>query len=604
MSIECSTLVNLLRRRALRQPERRAYLFLPDGETEELSLTYGELDAQARAIGAQLQRLQAQGERVLLLYPPGPEYVAAFFGCLYAGSVAVPAYPPRFHRTLSKLRAIAGDARPAVALTTSNILYRAGSLLAEAPDLHCMRWLTTDNTEGPAGEKWVVPDIDSESLALLQYTSGSTALPKGVMVSHGNLLHNQEMIRTAIRQTEDSVFLSWLPLYHDMGLIGNMIQTLYLGATCILMSPSAFLLKPVRWLRAVSRYRATTSGGPNFAYDLCARKITTEQRRELDLGSWEIAFNGAEPVRHETLDRFAAAFEPCGFRREAFYPCYGLAEATLLVSGAGLDNRPVLHTVKRSQLEHDRVVDYDATAPAADYPADKEDACVLVSCGQAFLDQKILIVDPETMTACAPDRVGEIWVSGPSVARGYWNRPEESSRTFDAYLADTGEGPFLRTGDLGFLRNGDLFVTGRLKDLIIITGRNHYPQDIECTVEKSHPLLKANCSAAFSVEVAGEERLAVVAEIERPRQTGLKPHLLAAHLHTEEHLLLKVEEVQRAVRSAVAEHHEVQVHALVLLKAGTLPKTSSGKVQRHACRDAFLKGTLEEFRRVGHEQYG
>jgi acyl-CoA synthetase (AMP-forming)/AMP-acid ligase II len=402
------------------------------------------------------------------------------------------------------------------------------------------------------------------------------------------------MIRIGFRQTEQSIILNWLPLYHDMGLIGNVLQALYLGAPCILMSPSSFLQKPVRWLQAISRYKATSSGGPNFAYQLCTRKILPEQRRGLELSSWNTAFNGAEPICHETLERFATAFEPYGFRREVFYPCYGLAEATLLVAAARDAERPALQVVQSSQLKKNRVVSKQTKMG--------EDTSVIVSCGRTLLGQKILIVDPESMTRCPPDRVGEIWVSGPSVARGYFNQPDETEVNFKAHLADTGEGPFLRTGDLGFFKNGELFVTGRLKDLIIIAGRNHYPQDIEYTVEESHPLLKPCGSAAFSVEVAGEERLAIVAEIEgyrgleRIKQTGKT-------VRGPEHLPgLDARAVQQAVRKAVAQHHEIQVYALMLLKAGTLPKTTSGKVQRHACRDAFVKKTLEEFRgEASHE---
>jgi len=584
---EPSTLVELLRWRALRQPERRAYTYLIDGEEEESHLTYAELDGQARAIGALLQRCRARGERALLLYPPGLEFVAAFFGCLYGGSIAVPVYPPhpaRLNQTMPKLQAIASDAQPLVALTTSPILSIVEPMLAQAPDFQAMRWLATDTVTSDMAEEWQEPAVSSNTLAFLQYTSGSTAAPRGVMLTHGNLLYNSALIHQCFEHTSDSQGVIWLPPYHDMGLIGGVLQPLYGGFPVTLMSPLAFLQRPLRWLQAISRYKATTSGGPNFAYDLCVRKITPEKRATLDLSSWEVAFNGAEPVRAETLDRFAAAFEPGGFRREAFYPCYGLAEATLIVAGGLKAAPPVVHTVQGSALEHNRVV-------AAS--SENEGTRKLVGCGQSLLDQKIVIVDPESFTECPPDQVGEIWVSGPSIAQGYWNRPEETEATFRAYLADTGEGPFLRTGDLGFLKDTELFVTGRLKDLIIIGGHNHYPEDIEWTVERSHPSLRPGCCAAFSVDVEGEEQLVVVAEVERRHRPGQRQVRVESDLDPEHRLSLDVKAVVRAIRQAVAEHHELQVYAVLLLEPNSIPKTSSGKIQRHACRAKFLAGSLK-----------
>jgi len=567
LPFEFSTLVEFLRWRALRQPEQKAYTFLLDGEVEEQHLTYGELDCQARAIAALLQNCVASGERALLLYPPGLEFIAAFFGCLYAGVVAVPAYPPQFNRPMPRLQAIVADAQATVALTTTQILSNGSRRFAHAPDLQAMRWLATDSVTGGLEDSWQETAVTSDTLAFLQYTSGSAGTPKGVMVNHGNLLHNEQMIQQAMQHTEKTIFVGWLPLFHDMGLIGNMIQPLYLGIPCILMSPMAFLQRPLRWLQAISRYKATTSGGPNFAYELCVRKITNPERATLDLSSWEVAFNGAEPVRAETLERFATAFEPCGFRREAFYPCYGMAETTLIVSGGLKVAPPVLQTVQGAALEQNRVV-----------PAGQEDvgAQKLVGCGQPLQDLQIVIAHPNTLTRCGSNEVGEIWVSGSSVAQGYWNRIEQTKHTFRAYLADTGEGPFLRTGDLGFLKSGELFITGRLKDLIVIRGRNHYPQDIEWTVEQSHPALQPTCGAAFSIDVAGVERLVVAQEVKR------------SYLRN-----LDVDEVIGAIRHAVAENHELQVYAVLLLKTGSILKTSSGKIQRHACRAGFLDGSLD-----------
>jgi acyl-CoA synthetase (AMP-forming)/AMP-acid ligase II len=579
--LKFATLVELLRTRGQNQPKQTAFTFLQDGETESDSLTYQELDSLSRAIAAQLQSSTVPGERALLLFPPGLEYISAFFGCLYAGLVAVPAYPPRPNRSLARLQTIVADAQASVALTTTSILSNIERQFAQAPELKTLRWLTT-NQVGDLAEEWQEPVVSGDTLAFLQYTSGSTAAPKGVMITHSNLLHNLGLIHECFEHAPNSRGVIWLPPYHDMGLIGGVLQPLYGGFPVTLMSPLVFLQNPLRWLRAISRYRATTSGGPNFAYDLCVRKITPEQLTTLDLSSWEVAFNGAEPIRHETLERFAATFEPCGFRRQAFYPCYGLAEATLIVSGGLKIAQPVVKTVQGAALKQNGVAQADA----------KEDnARSLVGCGQALRDQQIAIVHPERLTQCADGEVGEIWVSGPSVAKSYWRKPEETQRTFHAYLADTGEGPFLRTGDLGFLEDGELFVTGRLKDVIIINGCNHYPQDIERTVEQSSPSIRQNCCAAFSVDIGGAEKLVVVAEVERRYHTRQVAYPAGAA--TDGHLL-EAEVVIQAIRRAVSKHHDLQVHTVLLLKPGNIPKTSSSKIQRHACRIGFLNRTLGE----------
>jgi amino acid adenylation domain-containing protein len=558
------TLVDLLRLRGERQPETIAYSFLADGETQEANITYGELDHQARTIAEALQSMQQAGERVLLLYPPGLEYIAAFFGCLYAGAVAVPSYPPRMNRSVERLRAIIADAGARVALTTGQILTRVEPLAALDPRLKSLHWMATEKIAPERANLWRSPDINGDTLAFLQYTSGSTASPKGVMVTHSNLLYNERMIEEAFQQTDQSVIVSWLPLYHDMGLIGAVLQPLYAGARCILMSPTAFLQRPQRWLEAISRYGATTSGGPSFAYELCVRKISPEQRESLDLSSWTVAFNGSEPVRAETLESFARAFEPCGFRRDAFHPCYGLAEATLLVSGRSHHTKPAFKSVRADELERNKVVE------AGD---GEERSRVLVGCGATLLDQKIAIVNPETCARCAMGEIGEIWVAGPNVARGYWNRDEQTELVFNARISGE-DGPFLRTGDLGFIEGGEVFVTGRLKDLVIIRGLNHYPQDIELTVERSNPSLRAGCGAAFSIEVEHDERLVLVQELERQHDADLSS-------------------VFDAIREAVTEAHALSPYAIALIKAGTIPKTSSGKLQRSVCRADFLSNHLD-----------
>jgi len=558
------TLVELLGHRAASQGEERVFTFLVDGEREEVHLSFAELDRQARAIAARLQARNLTGERALLLYPPGLEFIAALFGCLYAGVVAVPVYPPRRNRSLKRLEAVAADAEARVALTTEQVLARVETPADGTSALGRLAWLATSQMADEAGSAWQPPRVDGDTLALLQYTSGSTGTPKGVMLSHRNLIHNSALIAAALEHTRSSSGVFWLPAYHDMGLIGGILQPIYMGRPSVLLSPMGFLQKPYRWLAAVSRYRATTSGGPNFAYELCVRKITPEERRTLDLSSWQVALSGAEPVRAETLRAFAEAFAPCGFRPEAFYPCYGLAEATLMVSGGSAGRAPVVRGFRAESLAAGKAVPGEPRA---------EGVRPLVGCGGQLPDQQIVIVDPTTGRACPEGEVGEIWVSGPSVAQGYWRKPKLTEATFRARRADTGDGPFLRTGDLGFLYEGELFPAGRIKDMIIIRGVNHYPQDIEHTVERSHPRLRPGCGAAFVAERDGRQKLVVVHEIERDRSAPL-------------------DEVFRAIRRDVSAEHGLTLDAVVLLRAGSIPKTTSGKIQRHACREAFLDGSL------------
>ncbi|MBW4506974.1 MAG: amino acid adenylation domain-containing protein [Scytonematopsis contorta HA4267-MV1] len=559
---KCLTIVELLHYVSLAQPSLDAFIFLQDGETEEVTLTYQELDRLARRVAVQLQSKGLAGERALLLYPPGLDFVVAFFGCLYAGVIAVPAYPPRNERNTPRIKAILADAQAAIALTTTVVLPTVRSLLTQKADSSSLLWVTTDNLPQGTEYNWQQPCVNIDTLAFMQYTSGSTGTPKGVMLTHGNLMHNAAMTYTYMGHSSSCVFVSWLPLYHDMGLIGAILQPLYGRFTCILMPPASFLQRPYRWLKAISDYKGTTSGGPNFAYELCVQKITPEQRATLDLSSWSVAFNGAEPIRHDTLERFATTFADCGFRKEAFYPCYGMAEATLMVSGGVKAALPMTKTIQKTSLERNLVIDIQS--------GDK-DCLTLVGCGQTLPEQQIIIVNPETLTCCSANQVGEIWVSGASVGRGYWNRPEETQQTFRACVRDEFSKGFLRTGDLGFLdSNNELFITGRARDLIIIRGRNLYPQDIELTAESSHPSLRSGSCAAFTVEIDNEEKLVIVQEPE----FRAKPN---------------TEEVITAIRQAVAEEHEVQVYAVVLIKPGSISKTSSGKIQRRATRAKFLR---------------
>ncbi|WP_424102172.1 type I polyketide synthase [Moorena producens] len=557
------SLVDLLGERAQAMPNQQAYIFLQNGETESGSLTYGELDRQARAIASHIQ--QWQGERALLLYPSGLEFITAFFGCLYAGVIAVPVYPPRRNQKLSRLLNIVNDAQACIALTTTSILADLEQRWGSDAELAQLKLVATDTIVADRQE-FAPLSVTPSSLAFLQYTSGSTGTPKGVMVTHGNIIHNQQMIHQAFGHSKQSIVVGWLPLFHDMGLMGNVLQPMYLGISCILMPPVAFLQKPIRWLKAISNYRATTSGGPNFAYDLCLKKVQPEQLANLDLSSWDLAYSGAEPVRAETLKQFGQKFANCGFNYSAFYPCYGMAETTLFATGGEKTQSPVIQGVLAGELEQNLVVESEISS---------DESRKFVGVGRPDLDTTVIIVNPDSLTPCEPGQVGEIWVSGGSVTSGYWNRPQATQSTFQAYLKDTGSGPFLRTGDLGFLSNGELFVTGRLKDLIIIRGRNHYPQDIELTVENSHPSLRSHGCAAFSVERDGEERLVVACEVER------------THLRK-----LNKEEIVKEIKIAVSTEHELDVDGVVLLKTGSIPKTSSGKIQRRACKQGFLEGSL------------
>jgi acyl-CoA synthetase (AMP-forming)/AMP-acid ligase II/acyl carrier protein len=564
--VKSQNLVELLSGRAQQFGDKKAFGFVRTQDGDGASVTYGQLHAQAMAIAAELQTRTRPGDRAWLLFPPGLESTAAFFGCLYAGVVAVPLSPPRVRRLSGSLKAVLDASEPALVLTSSEHLEQAENLYGELPQLQRLPWLATDEVPEDLSERWRAPDIRQGDLAFLQYTSGSTAAPKGVMVSHGNLLHNSSQIREAFGTAEDDTAVFWLPLYHDMGLIGGVIQPIYCGGTCVLLAPAAFLQRPRLWLETISTNRAAISGGPDFAYDVCARKIGPEERGGLDLSCWRIAFTGAEPIRAGTLSRFASAFADCGFRRTAFLPVYGLAEATLMVSGGPRGNPPTVVRVDATTLSEHRI--REAAEP-------QSSARDLVGSGVCLPGQDVVIVDPNTSCPCDDDAVGEIWIRGASVAQGYFRQSEATEATFHGFLADTRQGPYLRTGDLGFIRSGQLFVTGRLKDLIIIRGRNYYPEDIEVTVEAAHPSFRVGHCVAFSAEIEEQERLIVVQEIE-PRQRSVDGP--AAF---------------QEIRQAISSVYELEAHSIVLAKAGAIPKTTSGKRRRAACRDLFLQGGLD-----------
>ncbi len=564
----------LLAQRASASPERVSLLFLGDGETESERETFASLDRKARAIAASLRTQATAGDRILLLFGPGLDFVCAFFGCLYAGMIAVPVHLPRRNQALDKLESIAANAHPTVLLATTATVSAVVDRIRDCAHLSRATLLCVEDAYAAPPADFVRHEVDPASVAFLQYTSGSTGDPKGVMVTHANLVANEQVIRKAFLHSHDSVLVGWLPLFHDMGLMGNVLQPIFSGFTSVLMPPAAAIQKPMRVLRAVSTYRGDTCGGPNFFFDLCASKYNADELARdgaLDLSCWTRAFSGSEPVRQETMARFCDTFAPHGFRRAALYPCYGLAETTLFASGNAAFEVALTLDVDRAQLEQHLLRKPLDSAPRAE----------VVSCGAGWPEHDIVVVDPVSLEPCGVDRVGEIWLRGPSVALGYWRNEAATAATFHAEISGRPGLPHLRTGDLGFLRDGELYVTGRLKEVLIIRGRNHYPQDIEATAGTAHPALRQGGGAAFSIDVDGVEQLCLVHEVEREALRRIdRPAIL------------------RAVRAAVASRHDLQLFELVLIRPGELPKTTSGKTRRRACRELHA---TDEFQALGIE---
>ncbi|MCF5097848.1 amino acid adenylation domain-containing protein, partial [Pseudomonas gessardii] len=552
------TLVQSLQRRAAQTPDQVALRFLAESADDSVVLSYRDLDLRARTIAAALQASAGLGERAVLLFPSGPDYVAAFFGCLYAGVIAVPAYPPestrRHHQ--ERLLSIIADAEPRLLLTSSG-LRDALRQIEQAPPLLCV-----DELHSEIAADWVAPNLQDDDIAFLQYTSGSTALPKGVQVTHGNLVANELLIRRGfgIDLNPDDVIVSWLPLYHDMGLIGGLLQPIFSGVPCVLMSPAYFLGRPLRWLEAISQYRGTISGGPDFAYRLCSERVSDSALERLDLSHWRVAYSGSEPIRLDTLERFAEKFACCGFTPNNFFASYGLAEATLFVAGG-----------TRGQGIPALRVDEQALAANRAEPGQ---GSAIMSCGTSQPEHGVLIVEPQTLAELTDNCVGEIWATGPSIAHGYWRNPEATAKTFVQHAGRT----WLRTGDLGFMRDGEVFITGRLKDLLIVRGHNLYPQDIEQTVEREVEVVRKGRVAAFAVNDQGLEGIGIAAEISRSVQKILPPEALI-----------------KAIRQAVAEAYQEAPCVVLLLNPGALPKTSSGKLQRSACRTRLADGSLDSY---------
>jgi acyl-CoA synthetase (AMP-forming)/AMP-acid ligase II/alkylation response protein AidB-like acyl-CoA dehydrogenase/acyl carrier protein len=586
MNVTTSLLIERLQLHAQKMPDRLAYTFLrDDGKIDEI--TYAELDARARVLAAKLLEQARQGDRALLLYPAGLDFVIAFLACLAAGIIAVPATIPHKGRASRRLAALLQDADPGLILTISDCetAVKASLSLVEAHNRVC---LSTDVARS-APSNMALPQPDPGDIAFLQYTSGSTSAPKGVQISHGNIASNVEAIRKAYGFNADSVMVSWLPLFHDMGLIGSVVSPLFVGFRSVLMAPVTFLKNPLLWLQAISQYRGTCAGAPNFGWDYCVRKIREDQKAQLDLASLRVAYNGSEPVRAETLRRFSGAFEQCGMRMSALFPCYGMAEATLFIAGGPRSEPPKIRTVSKALLEGNQVRE---AAPGS------SDAREIVSSGRIAENTDVKIVDPETCLPCSPHRVGEVWVQGPSVAQGYWNNAEQTAAAFSARLASDGSGPYLRTGDLAFVHEGELFITGRLKDMVIINGRNVYPQDIEEVIEQSISFIEPNMCAAFSVEINGQEQLAIVAEANRSmvRAAQLRMKECAAGSgqgQADDDYLSKIEAMAANICTVITQQFDVTVSSIVFVKPGTFPRTTSGKVQRSRCRAMALEGQLD-----------
>jgi len=562
-----SSLVTLLAWRAKSQPDERAYVFLGDRGAEEAAITFRELHESAKALAARLTKIARPGDRAILVFPPGLEFLVAFFGCQIAGVIAVPMMMPRRQSARDSSARIMANCEPVVALTSAAFAVRKdlqARFLNEK-----IQWLSVDlmPVEPDAAD---LPEPDPQDIGFLQYTSGSTSEPKGVAVSHANLLANLEMIRVSLGTSRQSTYVNWVPLYHDMGLILNALQAFYVGALCVLMAPNAFMQRPLNWLRAIHHYRAEVGCSPNFGYDLCVSRYRADQMQGVDLSSWKVALNGAEPVHAETIKRFNETFAGHGLDPNTSFPAYGMAEATLLISGSRRGAGHVTRTVSRSRLQ----------AHAVGAPLDQADVQTLVGCGRALVNERIAIVDPDSCIGLPADQVGEIWASGPNLARFYWKNPEASRVNLNAQIAGADDGAnWLRTGDLGLLdESGELFITGRIKDLIIIRGINHYPQDIEHTVQALHPALRQNCGAAFSVtDDLGEETLVIVQEIERTERNRIDPAEMAG-----------------LIREGVTDQHELFARHIMLIRPGTLPKTTSGKIQRSLTRKLWLERRLDE----------
>ncbi len=563
-------LVSLLEQRANQTPHRPAFRYV--GATSgPTTWTYrGLWDAASIVANALQAQGVARGERILILFPPGLEFIQAFLGSVMAGAIAVPAPAPNPLKpklSLQRLQSIVESAKPSHVLTLAPVLAALEPILHEVPRFDGIGWICIDRLAAPE-TPFVAAIPEPSDVALIQYTSGSTSDPKGAALTHANLMHNLRYFDVGWDHSPDSVVVNWLPAFHDLGLVYGILAPIWGGFLSIQMSPIDVIQQPLAWLRAISNNRATHSCGPNFIYELCARKVSPAEVSSLDLRSWRMALNAAEPVRPETLRRFNARFSPAGFNPRAFCPGYGLSEATCKVTAAPWFDEPTLLHIRLDRLEHNEIVLAEAAGPGT---------TEVVGCGRPEFGVSIAIVDSASQKSLPADLVGEIWVAGPSIAKSYWEQPEATTESLRAHLPGRDDISFLRTGDLGFLHEGELFITGRIKDMIIVRGANHYPQDIEYTIQDAHPSIRAGCVAAFALEEEGEEQLVVVAEVDTGKSNGR----------------FDTSEPTTAIIRSVSEVHGLRVARAVLIKPHSIPKTTSGKIQRHATRQKLLAGTLD-----------
>ena len=563
---QCTTYIEVIKNRTIEKPSHVVFRFLSDGVNENESFTYQQLETRSKALGASMQSIGSKGDRALLLFQPGLSYIASLYACFYSGFVAVPAYPPRRNRGIDRIHTIIADSDAKICIVSQQVYNDIQKNLANDELLNKLSWIIYEDIPDSKASEFDEIEILPNDLALLQYTSGSTGNPKGVMITQLNLLYNSEYIRRTFELGEKTVGVNWLPVFHDMGLIGGIMQVAYSGGVNIGLPPIEFLKKPLNWLKAIDKYGGTTAGGPNFSYDYCVQKTTEEERKDLDLSTMTVFFCGAEPIRKTTYNEFTEKFAVSNSKEEQFYSCYGLAEATLIVTGGYRVDKPRYLEVDSESLSDNKVKVIEEGSSGG---------VNLVGCGHLWMETKVEIVDPVNMIKAAKDKVGEIWISGPTLAAGYWNKPEETKRSFGAVIADTGDGPFFKTGDLGFFHEGELYITGRLKDLLIIRGVNHYPNDIEFTIQNAFSELRQNGGAAFPVDEGGEEHLVIVQELER---TAIRD--------TDHDILIE------KIRQVIAEEHELDVYSVVLIRTGSIPVTSSGKIQRRQTKFGFLNSEL------------
>ncbi len=560
---KCDTYIEVIKNRTLQKPDHIVFRFLNDGVTESESLTYIELETRSKALGASMQEYGEKGDRVLLLFPAGLDYIASIFSCFYSGFIAVPAYPPRRNQKIHRLKSIIEDSKAKICILSHKVYETIERNFSEDPDLQNINWIIYEDIKDDNYKNFKEPLIKEDDIALIQYTSGSTGSPKGVMLTQLNLLYNSEYIRQAFDFNENSVGVNWLPIFHDMGLIGGVLQAAYLGVQNVGMPPTAFLKSPYNWLKAMEKYKGTTGGGPNFGFDYCLEKISDEQKQELDLKTVRTFYCGSEPVRKHTMIEFSKQF---GIEERQMYPVYGMAETTLIASGGYQTEDPKYLSLKSDYLSKEIIEVAENT---------NEKVTELVGCGHTWMETEIIIVKPETFEKLDENTIGEIWIKGPTVAKGYWNKPEETERSFNAFTTNTNEGPFLRTGDMGFLREKELYITGRLKDLIIVRGRNYYPNDLEFTIQNCHDDFRNNGVAVISVLKNGEEKLVVVQELERTA------------LRKDNH-----DELISLIRKVISEEYELDVYAVCLIRTGSIPLTSSGKIQRRQTKYDYLNNDL------------